>query len=81
MAVAEALAHGCHVVAYDLPVFRKEFGDSVVRVPCYNTDIFAQKVVEYLDHGPKNNSDMQIFRTWEQASQEEFVIIQNQLVA
>ena len=81
MAVAEALAHGCHVVAYDLPVFRKEFGDSVVRVPCYNTDIFAQKVVEYLDHGPKKNSDMQIPRTWEQASKEEFVIIQNQLVA
>ena len=81
MAVAEAIAHGCQVVSYDLPVFQDEFGDSVVRVPCYNTDIFAQKVVEYLDHGPKNNSDMQIFRTWDQASQEEFVIIQNQLVA
>ena len=81
MAGAEALAQGCHVVVYDLPVFRKEFGDSVVRVPCYNTDVFALKVVEFLDHGPKNNSDMQISRTREQASQEEFVIIQNQLVA
>ena len=77
MAVAEALAHGCHVVAYDLPVFRKEFGDSIVRVPCFDTDFFAQEVIKCLESGHKKNRDTQTIRTWEQASQEEFEIIIN----
>jgi glycosyltransferase involved in cell wall biosynthesis len=75
MAVAEALANGCRVVSYDLPVIRKEFGDAVVRVPCFDTDYFAQEVIKSLESGHKKNSNTQTIRTWEQASQEEFEII------
>jgi len=75
MAVAEALANGCRVVSYDLPVLKKEFGDSVVRVPCYNLDIFAEKVIEYFECSDEENTEPQAIRTWEQASKEEFEII------
>ena len=75
MAVAEALANGCRVISYDLPVFKKEFGDSVVRVPCYNLDIFAEKVIESLECNYEENIEPQTIRSWEQASKEEFEII------
>jgi glycosyltransferase involved in cell wall biosynthesis len=75
MAVAEALANGCRVVSYDLPVFKKEFGDSIVRVPCYNLEIFAEKVIEYFECSDEENIEPQAIRSWEQASKEEFEII------
>ena len=46
MAVAEAIAHGCQVVTYDLPVFQTEFGNNLIRVECYDTNVFAQKVID-----------------------------------
>ena len=78
MAVAEALANGCRVLSYDLHVFKKEFGDSIVRVPCYNLEIFAEKVIQYLECSKEENIEPQNIRTWEQASIEEFEIITNQ---
>jgi len=78
MAVAEALANGCRVLSYDLHVFKKEFGDSIVRVPCYNLEIFAEKVIKYLECSKEENIEPQNIRTWEQASIEEFEIITNQ---
>ena len=77
-AVAEALANGCRVLSYDLHVFKKEFGDSIVRVPCYNLEIFAEKVIKYLECSKEENIEPQNIRTWEQASIEEFEIITNQ---
>ena len=78
MAVAEALANGCRVVSYDLPVIKKEFGDSVVLVPCYNLDIFAKKVIEYFECSDEEKIVPLTIRSWEQASKEEFEIILKQ---
>ena len=79
MAVAEALANGCRVVSYDLPVIKKEFGDSVVLVPCYNLDIFAKKVIEHFECSDEEKIVPLTIRSWEQASKEEFEIILKQL--
>ncbi len=79
MAVAEAIAHGCQVVAYDLPVFQTEFGSNLIRVACYDNNVFAQKVIDCMDNNKKNICP-DFIRSWEQASKEEFEIIENQFV-
>jgi glycosyltransferase involved in cell wall biosynthesis len=79
MAVGEAIAHGCQVVAYDLPVFQTEFGSNLIRVDCFDTNVFAKKIIDCLDNDKKINCPDSI-RSWEQASKEEFKIIENQLV-
>jgi len=79
MAVAEAIAHGCQVVAYDLPVFRNEFGSNLIRVECFDTKVFAKKVIDCMNNDRKINRP-DFIRSWEQASSEEFKIIENQFV-
>ena len=79
MAVAEAIAHGCQVVVYDLPVFHTEFGSNLIRVKCYDTNVFAQKVIDCMNNNKKINCP-DFIRSWEQASKEEFEIIENQFV-
>lgn len=78
MAVAEAIAHGCQVVAYDLPVFQTEFGDNLIKIDCFDKNVFAQKIIDCMD----NNRQIDLpdfIRSWEQASKEEFEIIKNSL--
>ena len=79
MAVSEAIAHGCNVVAYDLPVFQNEFGSNLIRVDCFDTIVFAKKIIDCLDNDKKINCPDSI-RSWELASKEEFKIIKNQFV-
>ena len=79
MAVAEAIAHGCQVVVYDLPVFHTEFGSNLIRVKCYDTNVFAQKVIDCMDNNRQINCP-DFIRSWEQASKEEFEIIENQFM-
>ena len=79
MAVAEAIAHGCQVVAYDLPVFQTEFGSNLIKVDCFDKRVFAQKVIDCIDNDRQINCP-DFIRSWEQASKEEFKIIENQLV-
>ena len=43
MAVAEAVVNGCQVVSYDLSVLQNEFGDTLVRFPCYYTEVYTKK--------------------------------------
>ncbi len=47
--VCEAMAAGVPVVAYDLPVYRRIYGDAFLRVPCFDTEAFAETVVRILD--------------------------------
>ena len=79
MAVAEAIAHGCQVVAYDLPVFQTEFGNNLIKVDCFDLNSFAKKVIDCMDNDRQFNCPDSI-RSWEQASKEEFKIIEKQFV-
>ena len=49
MAVCEAMAAGVPVVGYDLPVYRRIYGDAFVKVSCFDADDFARKIVQLLD--------------------------------
>ena len=49
MAVCEAMAAGVPVVGYDLPVYRRIYGDAFVKVRCFDFEDFARKIVHLLD--------------------------------
>lgn len=49
MAVAEAMAAGVPVAAYDLPVYRRIYGQAFEAVPCFDTDGFARRLAALLD--------------------------------
>ncbi len=49
MAVAEAMAAGVPVVAYDLPVYRRIYGEAFEAVPCFDTALFARALQALLD--------------------------------
>ena len=49
MAVCEAMAAGVPVVGYDLPVYRRIYGDAFIKVKCFDFDDFARQVVRLLD--------------------------------
>ena len=55
MAVCEAMAAGVPVVGYDLPVYRRIYGDAFVRVPCFDHGAFARQIVRLLDDGALYN--------------------------
>ena len=49
IAVCEAMAAGVPVVAYDLPVYRRIYGDAFRKVTCFDHDAFADAIVSLLD--------------------------------
>ena len=49
MAVCEAMAAGVPVVGYDLPVYRRIYGNAFLKVRCFDADDFARKIVRLLD--------------------------------
>jgi glycosyltransferase involved in cell wall biosynthesis len=49
IAVCEAMACGLPVVAYDLPVYRRVYGDALVAVPEGNPRAFAEAICRLLD--------------------------------
>ena len=48
MAVCEAMAAGVPVVGYDLPVYRRIYGDSFAKVCCFDAEDFARQIVRLL---------------------------------
>ena len=48
MAVCEAMAAGLPVVAYDLPVYRRIYGDAFAAVPCFDAKAFAAAITRVL---------------------------------
>lgn len=48
MAVCEAMAAGLPVVAYDLPVYRRIYGNAFSSVPCFDNVAFATALVQLL---------------------------------
>lgn len=46
--IGEALLLGLPVVAYDIPVHREVYGNSILYVPCFNEDIFAETIIQIL---------------------------------
>ncbi len=49
IAVCEAMAAGVPVIGYDLPVYRRIYGDAFVKVRCFDFEDFARKIVKLLD--------------------------------
>lgn len=49
IAVCEALACGLPVIGYDLPVYRRIYGDALIAVPCFDRDALARALVATLD--------------------------------
>lgn len=50
IAICEAMACGCAVVAYDLPALRTVYGDSVMWARTGNKDDLAKKIIELLEN-------------------------------
>ncbi|MGI5870147.1 MAG: glycosyltransferase [Kiritimatiellia bacterium] len=49
MAVCEAMAAGLPVAAYDLPVYRRIYGNAFSAVPCFDFAAFAKAIAGLLD--------------------------------
>ena len=49
MAICEAMAAGLPVVAYDLPVYKRIYGNARLAVPCFDTSTFAKTIVNLLN--------------------------------
>jgi glycosyltransferase involved in cell wall biosynthesis len=49
IAVCEAMACGLPVVGYDLPVYKRIYGDSFVKIPVGDTAAFAANICKILD--------------------------------
>lgn len=47
--ICEALACGLPAVTFDLPVYRRIYGEALRTVPCYDTQSFATALVEVLN--------------------------------
>jgi glycosyltransferase involved in cell wall biosynthesis len=50
IAIAEAMASKCVVLAYDLPVYKEIYEDSIVYVPCRNINKFAGAILNLLSN-------------------------------
>jgi len=49
IAVCEAMACGLPVVGYDLPVYKKIYGDNFIKIPIGDTMMFAESICKVLD--------------------------------
>jgi glycosyltransferase involved in cell wall biosynthesis len=50
IAIAEAMASKCVVVAYDLPVYREVFSDAILYVPLSNINKYAEVILNLLNN-------------------------------
>jgi glycosyltransferase involved in cell wall biosynthesis len=50
IAVAEAMASKCVVIAYDLPVYKEVFRDAIIYVPLRNLEKFTEAVLTMLSN-------------------------------
>ncbi len=55
MVIAEAIASGLPVVAYDLPIFERIFLKGIIRVPLRNKNRFANEIVKLLTNQKLRN--------------------------
>ncbi len=53
IAHCEAMACGLPVVAYDLPVYNRVYGESIVKAPCFEVASMAAKLCELLENAQK----------------------------
>jgi glycosyltransferase involved in cell wall biosynthesis len=50
MSMAEGLAFGLPGVAFDLPALKTYYPSGVVKVKCFDSDLFAQKIIDLLNN-------------------------------
>jgi glycosyltransferase involved in cell wall biosynthesis len=86
IAIVEALASGCIVIAYDLPVYKEIFRDSLITVPRYDYKGIAKKVLDilfaldnheysrlekYLDRTRRGRDLVERYYTWDKVAKHE----------
>lgn len=83
LAIAEAMAAGLPVVGYNLDIFGNVFKKGYITVPIGNKNIFAEKIINLLDHPNKYNKlktgalEQARLLSWEKTSREFQKIIEN----
>ncbi|GEM_PF-524003 len=83
MAIAEAMAAGLPVVGYNLDIFGNVFKKGYITVPIGNKNIFAEKIIDLLNHPHKYNTlktgalEQARLLSWEKTSGEFQKIIEN----
>jgi glycosyltransferase involved in cell wall biosynthesis len=83
IAILEAMACGLPVVAYDLPVYRKIFGDKLITVPLGRTDLLSESVVFLLENPPvassmgKEGVALANCYDWSKIAQREILLIES----
>lgn len=84
IAIAEAMACGLPVIAYDLPIYKEVFGDRLITVPLGDVDAMAKHIILLLEN-PKRakeigNINKEYIKrySWEKIAKEEMILIARQ---
>jgi glycosyltransferase involved in cell wall biosynthesis len=86
IAIAEAMACGLPVVAYDLPVYREVFTQAIVTVPLNNITRFSDEVLSLLENDEKRHILAEKGRAqvsvydWDSVAATEFSLMEKELL-
>lgn len=83
MAIAEAMCCRCPAIAYDLPVYREAFGDTIDLVPLKDIQGFSERIIDLLlneallkEKGKRSRAMVEKY-DWEKIACRELKIIQD----
>lgn len=79
--IAEVLAIGTPVIAYDLPIYKEIFQKSIITSTCFDVDKFSRTIIKVLSHRKKylqyskNGSEIVKKYIWKNAVDQEKVLL------
>jgi len=83
MVIAEAMACGVPIIAYDLPVYEKTFKKAMTIVPCFDKNLYAKKIIALLankaNYKKQRQKGFKLVKdfTWEKAVKREIEYLNN----
>ena len=81
LTIAEVLFLGTPIVTYDLPIFQDIFPDAFIPVPCFNSKMFSNKVIDVLGSPKKYQETLALGKkinkkySWKNAIEKERIIL------